>query len=78
MKVGDLVKIKYDGVVALVTRIEFAPNFYKSIAKPTEWVFLSGQDMPFRPHKLEWAKTNFLLSGNLAILIGVYLLCWRW
>ena len=53
MKVGDLVKIRYDGVVALVTRIEFVPNFYKSITKPTEWVFLSGQDMPFRPHTLE-------------------------
>jgi hypothetical protein len=53
IKVGDLVKIKYDGVVALVTRIEFAPNFYKSVTKPTEWVFLSGQDMPFRPHTLE-------------------------
>ena len=53
MKVGDLVKIKYDGVVALVTRIEFAPNFYKTVTKPTEWVFLSGQATPFRPHRLE-------------------------
>ncbi len=53
IKVGDLVKIKYDGVVALVTRIEFASNFYKSVTKPTEWVFLSGQDMPFRAHRLE-------------------------
>ena len=53
MKVGDLVKIKYDGVVALVTRIESVSNFYKSVTKPTEWVFLSGQDMPFRPHRLE-------------------------
>ena len=53
MQVGDLVKIKYDGVVALVTRIEFVPYFYKSITKPNEWVFLSGQDIPFRPHRLE-------------------------
>ena len=53
MKVGDLVKIKYDGVVALVTRIEFAPSFYKSVTKPTEWVFLAGQDLPRRPHRLE-------------------------
>ena len=53
MKVGDLVKIRYDGTMALVTRIEFVPNFYKSITKPTEWVFLSGQDMPFRPNTLE-------------------------
>ena len=53
MQVGDLVKIKYDGVTALITRIEFVPNFYKSITKPTEWVFLSGQSRPFRPHTLE-------------------------
>ena len=53
IKVGDLVKIKYDGVVALVTRIEFVDNYYKSITKPVEWIFLSGQDMPFRPHTLE-------------------------
>ena len=53
MKVGDLVKIKYDGVVALVTRIALVDNYYKSITKPVEWVFLSGQDMPFRPHTLE-------------------------
>ena len=53
MKVGDLVKIKHDGVVALVTRIEFVDNYYKSITKPVEWIFLSGQDMPFRPHTLE-------------------------
>ena len=53
MKVGDLVKIRYDGTMALVTRIEFVDNYYKSITKPVEWVFLSGQDMPFRPHTLE-------------------------
>ena len=53
IKVGDLVRIKHTDVVALVTRIEFAPNFYKSVTKPTEWVFLSGQDVPFRPHRLE-------------------------
>ena len=53
MKVGDLVKIKYDGAMALVTRIEFVDNYYKSITKPVEWIFLSGHDMPFRPHTLE-------------------------
>lgn len=53
MKVGDLVKIRYDGVVALVTRIALVDNYYKSITKPVEWIFLSGQDMPFRPHTLE-------------------------
>tara|TARA_E500000331_G_scaffold342193_1_gene375488 strand:- start:665 stop:832 length:168 start_codon:yes stop_codon:yes gene_type:complete len=53
MKVGDLVKIKYDGVVALVTRIEFVDNYYKSITKPTEWVFLQGQEMPIKADKLK-------------------------
>jgi len=53
VQVGDLVKIKYDGVVALVTRIESVDNYYKSIAKPIEWVFLHGQDMPFKASKLE-------------------------
>ncbi len=53
MKVGDLVKIRYDGTVALVTRIALVDNYYKSITKPVEWVYLSGQDMPFRPHTLE-------------------------
>jgi len=51
MQVGDLVKIKYDGVVALVTRIETVDNYYKS--KPQiEWVFLHGQDMPIKAGKL--------------------------
>ncbi len=53
MQVGDLVKIKYDGVVALVTRIALVDNYYKSITKPVEWVYLSGQEMPFRAHTLE-------------------------
>ncbi len=53
IKVGDLVRIKHTNVVALVTRIEFKANLYKSITRPTEWVFLSGQDMPRRPHRLE-------------------------
>ena len=53
LKVGDLVKIKHTDVVALVTRIEFKANFYNSITRPTEWVYLSGQAMPRRPHRLE-------------------------
>ena len=53
IKVGDLVRIKHTDVVALVTRIEFKANLYKSITRPTEWVFLSGKDMPRRPHRLE-------------------------
>ena len=53
MQVGDLVRIKYTDTVALVTRIEFKANFYSSITRPTEWIFLSGQAMPRRPHRLE-------------------------
>ncbi len=53
IKVGDLVRIRHTDVVALVTRIEFKANFYKSVTRPTEWVFLAGQDLPRRPHRLE-------------------------
>ena len=53
MQVGDLVQIRGTSIVALVTRIASADNFYNSITRPTEWVFLSGQDMPRRPHRLE-------------------------
>ena len=53
IKVGDLVRIKHTDVVALVTRIEFKANFYKSVSRPTEWVFLAGQNLPRRPHRLE-------------------------
>jgi len=58
MRVGDLVKIKYDGVVAIVTRIEPMTNFYKSITEPTIWVFLHDQPVPFRPHTLEVVSAN--------------------
>ena len=53
MKVGDLVQIRGTNIVALVTRIASVDNYYKSVTGPTEWVFLSGQDMPRRPHTLE-------------------------
>ena len=53
IKVGDLVKIKHTDVMALVTRIALVDNYYKSITKPVEWVYLSGQEMPFRAHTLE-------------------------
>jgi len=53
VKVGDLVKVKHDGAVALVTRIVFARSYYKSITKPSEWVFLCGHDSPYKPHRLE-------------------------
>ena len=51
MKVGDLVKIKYDGVVTLVTKVEtvqFATSEYKNI-----WVHLLGQSVPFKAGNLE-------------------------
>ena len=53
IKVGDLVRIKHTNVVALVTRIVLARSFYKSISKPSEWVFLTGHDSPYKPHRLE-------------------------
>ena len=53
IKVGDLVKVKHNGAVALVTRIVLARSFYKSISKPSEWVFLTGHDSPYKPHRLE-------------------------
>ena len=53
MQVGDLVQIKGTSIVALVTRIATADNYYKSVTRPTEWVFLSGQDLPRSPHTLE-------------------------
>jgi len=45
MKVGDLVRIKYDGVVALVVRIKGHD------VRP--WVWLLDQPVPFRTDKLE-------------------------
>ena len=53
MKVGDLVKVKQTGAVALVTQIKFAPNFYKSVGGTSPWVFLFGHDSPYKPHGLE-------------------------
>lgn len=53
MKVGDLVKVKQTGAVALVTEIKFAPNFYKSVGGKSPWVFLLGHVSPYKPHRLE-------------------------
>ena len=47
MEVGDLVKIKYDGVVALITGIESIPSASTSVG-PTRWYTLLGQPLPFR------------------------------
>ena len=56
MQVGDLVKVKSNGHVGLVTRIVLARSFYSSISKPSPWVFLSGDDTPYKPHRLEVVK----------------------
>lgn len=56
MKVGDLVKIKYDGVVALVTKVEtvqFAANEHKNT-----WVHLLGQSVLFKAANLEVINAN--------------------
>ena len=53
MKVGDLVKVKYNGSLGLVTRIVMARSYYKSLAASSPWVFLSGHDSPYKPHRLE-------------------------
>ena len=53
MKVGDLVKVKSNGSFGLVTRIVLGRSFYKSISKPSPWVFLSDDDAPYKPHRLE-------------------------
>jgi len=53
IEVGDLVKVKYDGSLGLVTRIVLARSFYKSLSKASPWVFLSGHDSPYKPHSLE-------------------------
>ena len=38
IEVGDLVKVKYDGSLGLVTRIVLARSFYKSLSKASPWV----------------------------------------
>lgn len=46
MKVGDLVKVKYDGRVRLVTKIRTEPG-------AGAWVQLHSETLLFRPNKLE-------------------------
>ena len=55
MKVGDLVKKKYDGVVALITKMETVPDFYQygTGEAVTAWVCLLGQPVPLKAIKLE-------------------------
>lgn len=52
MEVGDLVKIKYDGVVALITEIEPCPH-PSGFEGPTRWYSLLGQPVTFRASQIE-------------------------
>ena len=54
MKVGDLVKIKYDDSVKLVTKVEIGPSLSLShdINRGT-WIHLLGEDITFRKEHLE-------------------------
>jgi hypothetical protein len=52
MKVGDLVKIKYDGVVALITEIESYPH-PSGFEGPTRWYSLLDQPVSFRASQIE-------------------------
>ena len=47
MEVGDLVKIKYDGIVAIITEVKCIPSASTSEG-PTRWYTLLGQPLPFR------------------------------
>ena len=51
MNVGDLVRVKHDGKVRLITKVEtvqFATNEYKNT-----WVHLLGEDVYFKKDNLE-------------------------
>jgi hypothetical protein len=50
MKVGDLVRIKYDGVVALIVEVEVCQT---GADYPGAWFHLLDQPVPFRANKLE-------------------------
>ena len=52
MRVGDLVKIKYDGVVTIVTAIESIPH-RTGFEGPDIWYSLLGQEISFRAGQLE-------------------------
>jgi hypothetical protein len=51
VQVGDLVKIKYDGVVALITKIENVDRFHRE--GPTNRYTLLGQPVTFRASQIE-------------------------
>ena len=50
MQVGDLVRIKYDGVVALIVEVEVCQA---GTDYPGAWFHLLNQPVPFRANKLE-------------------------
>ena len=52
MEVGDLVKIKYDGVVALITEIESYPH-PSGFEGTTRWYSLLDQPVSFRASQIE-------------------------
>ena len=52
MEVGDLVKIKYDGIVAVITEVESIPSASTSQG-PTRWYTLLGQPVTFRASQIE-------------------------
>ena len=53
MEVGDLVKIKYDGVVALITEVESYPH-PSGFEGPARWYSLLGHGpVSFRASQIE-------------------------
>ena len=51
MKVGDLVRIKYDGVVALITKVEI--DSVDPDGNNGRYFHLLGQPVPFRADRIE-------------------------
>ncbi len=49
MQVGDLIRIKYDGVVTLIVEVVLNPGDID----PHGWFHLLDQPVPFRADKLE-------------------------
>ena len=52
MEVGDLVKIKYDGVIALIMEVESYPH-PSGFEGATRWYSLLGQPVSFRASQIE-------------------------
>ena len=51
MEIGDLVKIKYDGRVSLITKVETIQ--LTSVEYKNTWIHLLGEDVPFTKDRLE-------------------------